>query len=289
MPLRSPDPRTTARDRAAALGAGDTVPWRALEVAAFADEPKVLRVLDRKGERRRRAAQSPGARAWWMVRSVAFALILLVVMFAPVWGMTRLLSGGRSSISDEFDPHDTIPDAGALFVLGLLVLVLYVWGWVRGGRPRDPFLLLQSQVAAITGAISAVLISGQGSRDAVPDWELWILPVLATAVLGIMAWVLYAVTRRSAAARRDGETTPAERGRSTAVEPLRPVRLAVEKLPAHRREAIRADLHAAIDDLLRRGVIDDDVARVATDADLGKLALRMSQPVHRTTSDPARD
>lgn len=303
MPHRPQNQRTTARERAEAVDPGDTVPWRALEVAAFAAEHAVLRVLDPKGERARRSARPPVARLWWTVRSVALALVLLVVLFAPVFGMARLLSGGRASRSDPIDPHDTIPDAGVLFAVGLVVLVLFTWSWVRDGRPRDPGLLLQSQVATVTGAVSAALVAAQGSRAGVDRWELWIVPVLATTVLGVVAWVWQAVTRRARAhgerdrardrARdRDREqraSGAARGGRGTAVEPLRPVRLAVERLPVHRREAVRADLHAAIEDLLRRGVIDDDVARAAREADLGRLALRMSQPVPGRTPDPARD
>jgi hypothetical protein len=58
-------------------------------------------------------------------------------------------------------------------------------------------------------------------------------------------------------------------------------RAAIARLSEAERDAVRRDLEAAIVDLERRGVVDRGAASVARRADLGLLAVRMSQSPKR--------
>jgi hypothetical protein len=202
------------------------------------------------------------------------AIVVAVVYAAPVWAFTTLV-GDRFGRSNP-DPNTVVPAAGVICAVGLAGLVIGVVSWTRGGRRPSGAAEGQAGIAAVLGTLSVVIATRKATGADVQGWPLWILPIVLTAVAGAMLWWLLVRAKRAhgAASRTTARQGAAPVGR---VEPLKRVRLQVERLSAEHQLAVRRDITAAIDALEARAVISHDEADRARDADLGKLALRMSQ------------
>jgi len=268
----------TAREHAATIQPGSGVKWRALELAAFERHPGILRVLDPSGKYGKRGGGSNRA----LLLAAPFMLLAFALYVGPIWGLATVMEW-RFGQADS-DPAVVIPAAGIIFLVTLPFLVLSAVVWWRRGRTPDRFLDYQAGIALFIGGLTVVLATARAIRGDVPAWPLWVLPILAVTIVGGVFFVALLRARRAVRA-----TVPAAKGQARvgAVEPLKAVREQVERLPAPEREAIQQDLLGALDDLERREVIKPAEAEWARGAELGKLALRMSQPrkPSRTTAD----
>lgn len=261
----------SAQTEAARFAPGSTVRWKAIEVAAFDGHREVLQHLDPAGTfngGRRRSG--PGGLK--VIALLPFILIMFAVLGAPIWGFVALF-GDRFGRSDP-DPASAIPVAGVVFAIGLPFLIISLVLWLRAGSAKDASRETQAVMAMALGTVSAVIVATRGSASDVPGWPGWLIPVAATGLIGGAFTVLLLRARRSGRVVTRTRSEPAD---GTAVEPLKRVRLAVEKLPPEQLTAIRHDIDAAITDLAARGVVGARDAAWARGAELGKLALRMSQ------------
>ena len=282
----------TAEGYASTLVPGDAVRWRALEVQAFLDYPRVLKVLDpsRKyhskaevGNKAVRAVGTAAKNTLTVIGVLLFILGIVVFVFPVAIGLTVLVGGRFAQAPIPVDV--ALPIAGIIFAYQLVALLISFVLWVRGGKQKDAFRETQAGAGAIFGVVSCIVAVVRDATASVPVWPGWAIIILVSTAFAIVFTVMLLNAR--AEARREPASTKSTGAKGgagangvsgAAVEPLKLVRLEVEKLPDTDQAAIRADLSAAIDDLRTRGVISDRDAEWAQGADLGKLALRMSQP-----------
>lgn len=261
----------SAAIEAARLAPGSIVRWKALDAAAFEGHPHVLRELDPKGKYNggRRRTSPLTVRSIMLVPAV---LLLWAVLAAPIWGFVALF-GDRFGRSNP-DPTTSIPVAGIIFSIGLLPLIISFVLWVRAGRLKDLARETQAVMAMGLGTVSSVIIALRGSASDVPGWGGWLTPVAATGLIG-GAFLVLLLRARSARRVPTAQSVGSPDGK--VAEPLKEVRVAIERLPGADLAAIRLDIDSAISDLAARGVIGSQDAAWARGAELGKLALRMSQ------------
>lgn len=262
----------TARQWAARAEPGTPIQWRNLELAAFAEHPKVVRALDPSGKYRFGGPRKIGAlRGTGIV--IAVIVGIFVVMIPSAIGLAALIPNrpGRASV----DPATAVPVAGCIYAYSLLVLIISLVMWLREGRKRTQFGQAQAIAAIITGVLGTPASAIRGSEAHLAHWQLWTMLIGLHTVFAIVLVVLHG------AGSTRPDTTP-----SSAPKPLQAVRRRVKQLSPATREAVRADLSSAIDVLADRDLITAEDADWARDADLGMLALRMAQhPRHHHGTD----
>ena len=244
--------------------------WWRMEAAAFRGEDRVRDALAMtaprhlalmlRGERR-------GAPGWQRALSVPkVALIIGGLALTFVWGLPVfawiLLGEGGGLAIGSFGIIATVST-----LLGIPALVEELRS--RGGRGGASVWVVRG-VPAVLGAIGTIawLASGAEVDDSlvgsgIPVTGVWVVPMVADALLSVALVVL---------ARRGDRSAPALRSdRSVA-------RLAdaVDALPPARRDEIARDLRAAIDILEQAGAIDATEARRARAAKLGALGATMA-------------
>jgi hypothetical protein len=253
----------TATSWATALDVGSTtVNWRELEINAFEHQPTVLRVLDP----RRKYLPHASRRNLGLIYAIPLWTLFVVGMGAPILGYATMTGGRFVSVAP--DPRVSIPWTGALFVLGFAVHALVVGLWIFSERSAGSYLdRLPSYLAIAFGTLCGIAVAARGSAEDVANWQLWLVPVLADVIISISFLILLAVAR----SRETQHPVP-----DKTVEPLRPVRRAVEKLDPATRQALEADIGGAISELTARGIITRDAAAKARSAPLGMLGLSMS-------------
>ncbi|GAA2171297.1 hypothetical protein GCM10009846_04630 [Agrococcus versicolor] len=252
----------TAVAAASRLEPGAAVRWRDLELAAFSQHPRVTRALDPRG---RRSATRPSSMR--VVRMIVVALVAL----CPVWTLATLL-GGRF-VDVQVDGATAVPAAAILTTIGLAVPAWLAWRGLSDPAQRRGSLAGIGAIYLGIGIVLGILVVARA--DAGQAIALALVPFAATALIGLLlvvagAW--FALRGRGAQGPHAGRGAPAP-----VDGPLPVVRAAVARLDEPARAAVRADLDAAIVDLERRGVIDRAASATARRADLGLLAVRMSQ------------
>jgi hypothetical protein len=254
-----------ARDLAAKVQPGSTVRWDRLERAAFAGHPSVLA----EGGPKKRVRKNN----WNLIWGIPLVILYFFSYLAPIWG-TAAISVSRFQTFRQ-DTEETIPLSGTLFIFALALLIVSIVHWFFKGRRRNGFYEVQAALAFTLGGLSAAAVRMNGVNDSVEGWELWIIPVMATVVLGAVFLVLLLIarlaeSRRSGPASSGGDALPANK-----IQVLKHRRELVAQLTEADRAAIRDDIESAIDDLERRGLISAAEADRARGAELGALALRM--------------
>jgi hypothetical protein len=236
-------------------------------VEAFSGHPRIVRMLDPKREHSKLGPD------WGFIAALPLILFVAVVYAAPIWAFTTLV-GDRFGRADP-DPGTVVPVAAIICATGLVLLVIRFAVWLRDGRRRSGMDEGQAGIAAVLGTSSALVAASTGSRADVPHWPLWLAPIVLTAVVGTVFWWLLTHARRAAPVPSDGTTEALER-----------LRAVVERLPQESQVAVRQDITAALADLEARSVISPDDAARARGAELGTLALRMSQHRGSRSSGP---
>lgn len=246
------------------------VKWRDLELAAFAEHPGVLDQL--APERKLKGSK----RRWELLWGVPAAIVVAAVFAAPIWGFTTLVGDrfGRSTL----EPGGTIPAAGIIFGIGLILLVVNLVRWRLAGRPDGGLAYAQAALAFVLGVPSVAIAAVQGPRAEVPSWQLWTLPIIVSTLIGGTWLVLLVVQRRITRSRED----PRARASRKTATPLARVTDEVALLTPEARDAVSRDLEVAISDLESREVISAADAVVARRAELGLLKLRMYQQSRAT-------
>lgn len=277
------------------------VRWKALEVAAFAAYPRVVRQLDPRGRYRsaadtgkqsttdRHGTAGQAAKALALVLAAIPVVLLMVLAFFPAIIGFALLVGDRFGRTHP-DPHVSVPAAGIIFVFAFVVLGTDFVYWLRKRRERDGLRETQAVTAALFALLSVAPAARRIDEGQLAGYEWALVPMVATAALGVVYAIL--LLRAGRAARRDrlrassrGEKTFASTGGTPGV-PLAPVRAAISKLTQAQRDAVRADLDEAIVALRDQGAISAQDAAWASRADLGMLAYHMAQP-RPATHEPA--
>lgn len=256
----------TAQRAAANLTPGDPVPWRSLENSAFEDFPDVVARL-----RPARAAGTPGRKFIYLL---PLALLVAIIYGTPIWGLVTVVGPWRFSTSSRTAEGD-ITVGGIIFAVALVSLLFNTALWLFNRRPSKTSLGGNSGMAFFLGGISAAITARRGIEEAVPDWELWILPMVACTIIGGIVFFLVRRVRRRAPITAE----PLEGGPDDRVSPehLQAVRETITRVSDEDQALIRADLVAAIDDLERLKVITAADAGQARSAELGELAMRMAQ------------
>lgn len=240
------------------------VRWKALEVAAFSDHSSIVRLLDPHREYGRPPMSAAASIA--LVLAVVPMLALDVALLFPsavglvlLWGSLRTSHDHRLGFG--------LPGAGIAFAVSVVVLLGGIITWVKHGRRSDMIAYKQVVFGVLFGVLSLVTVAAYRVTT-YRLWGVWVTPIAVSTLLAVLFGVLLFVAGHS---DRHKDDRPA-------VEPLKPVRLAVEKLPADERAAIRVDINNALDILVARGIISPDDAAWGRTAELGKLALHMSGP-----------
>ena len=247
------------------------VKWRDVEIAAFAEHPSVLDQLDPA-----RAFRGT-KRGWELVWGVPAAILVAVVFAAPIWGLTTLVGDrfGRSTL----ETSGTIPAAGIIFGIGSILLVVNFVRWLRAGKPKEGMRDAQAGMAFVLGAPSIAIVAVQGPRDVVPFWELWVLPIVFTTVVGGVFLVMLRAERGKTRSVPKSLPETVEKQKSS---PLARVTDEVALLNPEARDAVSRDLDDAIAYLEARKLITVADAEVARQAELGLLKLRMYQQSRAT-------
>ena len=252
----------SARELAAKVQPGSTVRWDRLERAAFSAHPSVLG----EGVPKQKVRKNN----WNLIWGIPLVILYFFSYLAPIWG-TAAISANRFQ-SYRPDAEDTIPLSGTLFIFALALLVVSIVHWTIKGRPRNGFYEVQAALAFTLGGLSAAAVRMNGINESVDSWQTWIIPILASVLLGIVFFVLLLVARFTGTrSRPDGESSlPRNK-----VQLLKQRRDQVAQLSETERSAIARDLESAISDLERRGLISAAEAERARGTELGGLALRM--------------
>lgn len=252
---------TDATTWASGYQPGDTVDWRAMEIAAVSSYPRIRAELDRSGR------YNGGRRHQTTNRLVLVPTIIWAVALvgAPVLAYAILFSERLVQLSADLDWTYRLPVAAFFFGLAFVFLAVLLVRWMIRGRHSSGFLLGYSGVVLALGGLSSVgVLASEEERRMVPLGDLWLAVVLATTALGLVSLVVVALGRSRAAEAKASEF-------------VEPATREFNKLPENERRSIRADLERALDDLAARNVIDDGAAERARQAEPGLLALEMSQ------------
>lgn|GEM_PF-2241154 len=243
---------------------GKRVAWNRLERAAFEHHPAVvtaLRATGVKGQSQRKM-------------NFFLPLIVLVGIFyaAPIWGMATVLGPVALSQTSRVAEGD-IKVGSIIFMFAFVFVVGHAILWLATGRKPRSALLGSAGVAFAFGGVSALVTVRRGFDNAVPAWELWILPMAATAVVGgLFFFLVFYVNRTDRRAKKTPQRPVHFRETEAYTEPIREAILLVSAADQRR---IREDLSVAIDDLERRQVISSGRAAEARTAPLGGLAVHM--------------
>ncbi len=265
------------------------VRWKALEVAAFAAYPKVTRVLDPKRKYGRPKEGIAGAVKTIVVFPALLAWMVVMMFPAAVGAVFILLSNYQPSFKLTSDPligmHFALSAAGIAFLWSIVVQVGW---WIHDGWHGKAREFPSVARGAVGIGIVALVVVLFGRHTPVGDLRhLCLAAIVGSTLLGVVRFVVYVCTIRtkrsgeSAASSHTDAATSKDERRHTTAEPLKAVRLAVEKLPQKDRDAVRDDIDSAVGILASRGIITDADADWARSAELGKLALHMSSPRSR--------
>jgi len=248
---------------ASTIKPGEAVPWGSLERSAFEDFPDVVSQL--------RASAAGGGSRRSFLYLIPLGVLVVVIYAAPIWGLATVVGPWALSQTSRTAQGD-ITVAGVIFIVAFVSLLVHLVVWLAGGRPRGGALLGSATMSLVLGGISAGVAVVRGNDKAVPDWGLWALPMLASAVAGAIIIALVLVARRGAPKQVATSNAPAARQSPQQIEA---VRATVSRVGDKDQREIRADLSAAIDDLRQRGVISPSDASTAQSAPLGELAGTM--------------
>ena len=276
----------TAQVWAAAVRRDKSVSWRGLEVAAFEAHPRSQRMLDPKGKYHR-AQRHPAKTLLIYVAAIPAALVLIALLLGPVCGLAALAVGRNESVARQFDPLGAVHSAGiilAVYVAAWLIPIVVLW-W-RSGR-KDPedrksgaFSSLNAGIAFLGGAACSAVAAYHGAASAVPNWPLWSVPMYAATGIGAgFAVAIFAVHHRTPRPTPEQEQQRRASAQDAATSKrFNRIQNRIRRLPAAEQASVRHDIDAAIRDLAARDVISADDREWALGADLGRLALHMSQP-----------
>ena len=256
---RAPRQVPTAAEWARTLPRGARVPWSELEAHVLREHPAVLRLMGPAAAGVR--ASRPGFRAMLGVGIVLGGLVLLAIVWAPIWGLATL-SGDAFGVRDV-DGTVAVPVAGvsllvaAVVQLGLLVRALR-------GRPDAAGIGGGTAVLAVLIGIGTALV---GARQDVPAWPAWVGLAAAVAALGLANVVLARVLpHRTAPPRPRDAASPGDRlARDRALDE------AIAALPEAERTRLLDDRRRAIEWLRLQGTVSPDEAARAMRAPLGRL------------------
>lgn len=254
----------TARRVASGVRPGAPVRWDQLEEAAFRCSSPGLGFRPRFGERKWKTA---GVLIW----AVPATIVYFACYLAPVWGFASVYDGHIASAAPPPDPETAIPRSGAFFMIGAGFMLISFGHWLMKRRPRDGFYQIQAALSLVLGPITALRVQRLASDEDVANWELWMLPGLAAAVLG----AAFLIAHKAFGVARKPLMDPATGVPSGAAAELEKRRAQVSELSEEQRERMRFDLDAAVDDLERRKAISVADANHARNAELGGLAFHM--------------
>ncbi|MGC5077321.1 hypothetical protein [Agrococcus sp. DT81.2] len=198
------------------------------------------------------AVEAPGVR----IGGAGTALLTLatgLALVAPLGGVLAPLGG---SGADVFSGTGRLaPDQERLIVLACFWIAAAgqawsLFSWWRLGRARSGWA-----VAAAALAVAAAAVAALWHLARTPDPTAFLLPILLTGALGLMALVA-----RLTMSRRE---TAADVRRRQVAEQLR-------TLPSEQQHALLAERREILAALLDRGLIDDELAQRAAAAPLGE-------------------
>jgi hypothetical protein len=247
------------------------VRWDELERAAFAEHPSVLGA-SRLG---RKTDGSKGGFVSTLLIGIPLVVVYLACVFSPIWGFAVVYDGFIAAAAPKPDYESAIPVSGVFFAIAGVTLLTSTIHWLITGMRRNGFYQIKASLALVLvlGAITALVITANGRAREVTDWELWIIPVLATAGFGalfLLAHLIVSLRRGLKPSMKDAEAqeppmTPAE------MKLLKRRHHAVATLSAQQQASIRHDLTAAIDDLETRDLISASESQRVRAIELGAL------------------
>jgi hypothetical protein len=241
------------------------VAWGGLERAAFEDFPDVVAQL-RGAAVARRSRRSA-------LYLIPLALLIAVIYAAPIWGLVTVVGPWAFSQTGRTAQGD-ITAAGIIFIGALVALLVHLVVWFASGRPARTALLGSAVMSLVLGGLSAGAAAVRGIDKTVPDWGIWALPMLTSAVVGLVVIVLVLNARRRAPRESAVPSGASELWQSP--EYIAAVREKVGRIGTDDQRAIRADLSEAIDYLRQRGAISPAEAAAAHAAKLGELGGAMA-------------
>jgi hypothetical protein len=263
----------TAQRTAATLTPGDVVPWRSLERSAFEDFPEVVEQLA--------PSAAGGGSNRRFLYFVPLALLVAVIYGMPIWGLVTVVGPwGLSQTSRTAQGDITV--GGVIFAVALVALLVHSAVWLWSGRPAKTALLGSAGMALGLGALSAGVATMRGVENSVPSWQLWVVPMIACAVVGAIVLFLVLRVRRRAPV---SELSYPVLGDQADPGRLRTIKETVGRVADEDQALIRRDLTAAIGDLEQRGVITAETAELARATELGELAARFAAQ-HSGVSHP---
>lgn len=237
----------TAVARTQRIQPGSNVRWIDIERAAFHAHRAVF---DAKPAARR------AIRPWEHVASAVVAIIMACFWLAPIAGYVIVTDSRRFGPATP-DYERMIPISGGFYLCAVVYLVVAAILWACGGRKPNGLVATNAFMTGILGTLAAISLARHGAEEGVANWEQWTTAVASAAIVGFIVGTMVQAGSR----RRVKEGPEADRRRA-----------GIEGLTPEERDAIRADLADAIDDLEQRGLIDTATAEAARTAELGFLA-----------------
>jgi len=215
------------------------VEWRVLLESAYATQPGLLTRFRLSG--------------WW-------TLIQIIVFVSPILGVAAFLSSpDLTGWRRGFDAETALVVGGACFVLAVLLAVVLIVDWVKGGRERSGGLYGAVLLTLIPAGVTLLIVGAGNSLDLASPW---LLPVWVTAGLSVLLLVASVVAGRPAAKNE------AKKGRGLKV-PEHPVVIA--SLPPSEVVSllqIRDQIMCKLEDMER---FDSGAAERAREVPLGEL------------------
>ncbi|WP_460774606.1 hypothetical protein [Microbacterium sp. GXF7504] len=241
-----------------------------VEIVAFRRRPEIFRHFGSDGAAAARSSaardRSPAARA-----GAGIVVVLAVIgLLAPIAAVTAM--GGDRFNFFRMDASDSVPLAGALFIVTAVTQLIVLILWLRRGARFDGFVLGVVLVGAVFSGLGLIGMPNAGVYDGYDGWTAWYPAVIA-------AFAIPAVTTVALIARRR------HRVPETVAEPAAPtgggpdaIRAAIAALPPAERDSILADRDAALAVLAERGILDPARYAAARDTELGML-YRLDPPI----------
>ena len=260
-----------AQTVAAQVQPGRRITWDEIERAAFAKHPSALGTSPLK----RKPEGSKAGFVLTLIIGIPLVVVYLACVFAPIWGFAAVYDGFIAAAAPKPDYETAIPVSGVMFAIAGVTLLASTIHWLITRMRRNGFYQMQAALALVLGAITALAITANGRAEDVTDWELWIIPVLATAGFGalfLLAHLIVTLRRGVQASVTDAGTpeppmTPHEK------KLLTKRREKVATLSATQQASIRNDLTAAFDDLEARDVLSAQESQRVRAIELGALGI----------------
>lgn len=254
-----------------------TVNWDDVERTAFAKHPNVVAQLKPTSGKNKKPNMLLGA-----IVGIPLVLVYLFFWTSPIWGLAAVIDSRFHNYRQ--DPAEQIPVGGTLFIFALAMVLFNIIHWFIVGRKRKNNGLAHTQagMTVVLGFFATLVVAMKGTEHAVDNWQLWILPIISSTILGLILFfmIFLADLKRKSSKNNIPTTKPETMEVATdlppnMVERFKQIKAELNELSDEEKQEVQTKLTKSINRMVRRGTITQNEADKASRISLGELGLRM--------------